>query len=101
MALMKWIVLGLLVVVALGIVALLRRRRTGRSFNAPAGSFNARATSFDAPAARRKCLKCHGTGWIGGEPERTFNFVGDGFEDKHTPATACPVCGGTGTLAAP
>jgi hypothetical protein len=46
------------------------------------------------PAPR--CLRCRGTGWLNSDPERTFTFTGDGFEDKHTPATMCPDCGGTG-----
>lgn len=43
-----------------------------------------------------RCLRCRGTGWLNRDPERTLTFTGDGFEDRHTPATVCPECGGTG-----
>jgi hypothetical protein len=54
-----------------------------------------------AAAPRIHCLPCHGTGWLGREPERTLTFTGDGFEDRHSPATMCPSCHGTGTAPAP
>jgi DnaJ-class molecular chaperone len=84
---MKWIllVLLLLLVVAAAVAAVRVLRRS------------AHAQSFELNASQRRCLKCRGTGWVGGEPERTFNFDGAGFEDRHTPKKRCPDCGGTGS----
>jgi hypothetical protein len=53
-------------------------------------------TASDGPRARAKCLRCRGTGWLDTGPERTLNFTGDGFEDRHQQATPCPDCDGTG-----
>ncbi|WP_250037096.1 hypothetical protein [Paractinoplanes maris] len=92
---MTWILLTVLLVVAALVVVVAGqagettwavRSRRGRS-----------AGQRGAP--RVQCLPCHGTGWRGGEPERTLTFIGDGFEDKHRPATLCPDCGGTGVAA--
>jgi hypothetical protein len=92
-----WILLGVLLLLVLAIAAvvvnvadralwrarsLTRRRRPDGGMRLPA----------------RRCLRCHGTGWVNREPERTFTFTGDGFEDRHSPATSCPDCGGTGTV---
>ena len=93
-----WILLGAVLLLVLAVAAVAvnvadralwtarsrRRRRTG---------------GMRLPA--RRCLTCHGTGWVNREPERTFTFTGDGFEDKHSPATLCPDCGGTGTAPVP
>ena len=76
---MKWLLLLALLVLALVVIGLMRRPRPGAG----------------APAPRR-CPRCHGTGWIGGRPERTLDFDGEGFTDRHTPATMCPACGGSG-----
>jgi hypothetical protein len=81
---MTWIVLALLLLVALGactvVIRVIRTRDMGG----------------ERPQIR--CLRCRGTGWLGGEPERTMNFTGEGFENRHTPATQCPDCGGTGVV---
>jgi hypothetical protein len=83
---MTWILLGLLLLVAFGactvVVRVMRSRAT--------------VAAGDRPATR--CLWCRGTGWMGGEPERTLNFTGEGFENRHTPATPCPRCDGTGLI---
>jgi hypothetical protein len=80
---MTWIVLALLLLVALGactvVVRVMRRRD-------------------DHEPHLVRCLPCRGSGWLGGQPERTLNFTGAGFEDRHTPATQCPTCGGTGMV---
>jgi hypothetical protein len=83
---MKWIVLVLLLLFAVAalVVAVRVIRRS-----AAAGNWQ-----VDEP--RRRCLRCRGTGWVGGEPERTLNFDGAGFENRHTPAKPCPDCDGTG-----
>jgi hypothetical protein len=82
---MTWIVLALLLLVALGactvVVRVLRTRDFGGGGSTPV-----------------RCLRCRGTGWLGGQPERTLNFTDGGFENRHTPATQCPTCGGTGTV---
>jgi len=95
---MEWLLLVILVVVVLvlGVLALM--------VNAAGGAWSA-ARSFSRRRHDRKpemrlpaprCLQCRGTGWLNRDPERTFTFTGEGFEDKHTPATMCPACGGTG-----
>jgi hypothetical protein len=90
---MTWILLGIVLLVVLGVLASRARVRRGRGgWERPASGDGA----WSALSARRRCLACHGTGWTGLEPERTFDFVGDGFEDKHSPATVCAACGGTG-----
>ena len=77
---MKWLLLVLLAVLLIaGVLATIRRR-----------------PARDQARPQVRCLKCRGTGWINQQPERTLNFVGDGFEDRHTPAMVCPACGGTG-----
>jgi hypothetical protein len=83
---MKWILLVLLLLVAAAAV-MVAVRVVRRS---------AHAESFEVSRSQRRCLTCRGTGWVGGEPERTFNFDGAGFENRHTPKKKCPDCGGTG-----
>ena len=89
---MTWFVLGALAVLLVaGLVLML----TGRSRRA-------RGRRPASPALPlRRCRRCQGTGWIGREPERTFTFTGEGFEDVHKPATVCPDCGGTGVKPSP
>ena len=85
---MKWILLAAVLLVAVVAVAAMPRTRSWLS---------SRPRAWDqAGAPPRRCLKCHGTGWLNRGPERTLNVVGEGFEDRHTPATMCPVCRGTG-----
>ncbi|MET0426797.1 MAG: hypothetical protein ABW046_23215 [Actinoplanes sp.] len=79
---MMWILIVLVLLAAAGGFALLAARRS----------------TSPAAGPRRRCVRCRGTGWIGGEPERTLNVEGDGFENRHVPATMCPACGGTGTI---
>ena len=81
---MTWILLGLLLLVALGAFTVVVRVMRSRDHDSA------------RPASR--CLQCRGTGWVGGEPERTMNFTGEGFENRHTPATQCPRCEGTGVI---
>jgi hypothetical protein len=78
---MKWFLLLAVLVVAALVVAGVLLRQAG-----PA----------TGPSARRRCARCHGTGWVGGGVERTLDFGGDGFQDRHTRATMCDACGGTG-----
>ena len=90
MATMKWFLLFVLLVILVAVVIAALRRGEAR-WPGP--------TRSDAGRSRTvKCLRCHGTGWIGREPERTLNFTGDGFEDRHAPATMCSACGGTGVI---
>ncbi|MEU4244923.1 hypothetical protein [Actinoplanes sp. NPDC026619] len=91
---MKWILLifGLLAVA--GIVAV--GWQTSEVVWASRTWRGIRSRSQPTPPVR--CLPCHGTGRRGGEPERTMNFVGGGFEDRHSPATICPDCAGTGIV---
>jgi hypothetical protein len=91
-----WIQLGVLLLLVLAVAAIVvtmtdRALWTARSLTRR----RQRNDGMRLPA--RRCLSCHGTGWVNREPERTFTFTGDGFEDKHSPATLCPDCGGTGT----
>jgi hypothetical protein len=88
---MEWLLLGAVVIVA-GLLALAVRTAGATRF-----WLNRRPRTWDHALPRRRCLQCRGTGWVNREPERTLNFVGDGFEDRHTPAIMCPSCGGTGT----
>lgn len=83
---MTWIVLALLLLVALGACTVVVRVMRSRDFGGGGGTHQVR------------CLPCRGTGWLGGEPERTLNFTGEGFENRHTPASQCPACGGTGVV---
>jgi len=87
---MKWIVLVLLLLFA--VVAVVAAVRVIRRSAAGAGN-------WQVERPRRRCLRCRGTGWIGGEPERTLNFDGAGFANRHAPATRCPDCDGTGFAA--
>jgi hypothetical protein len=91
----KWILLGVVVIVVLGVIGLVaglvnRAWWAARSL----GDRVPRPSEMELPPQR--CLRCQGTGWINRQSERTFTFTGDGFEDVHTPATVCPACGGTG-----
>jgi len=92
---MEWILLGIVLLLVLGAITL--------AVNAVSGAWSAvrfvtgrRRTEWATRLPQPRCLRCHGTGWVDREPERTFNFVGDSFEDKHSPATICPICNGTG-----
>jgi hypothetical protein len=87
---MTWILLGLLFLIVLGAGTMAVRFFRGR----PPGFDGGRAAATGGP--RPRCLRCRGTGWTGRKPERTLSFDGEGFEDRHTPATPCPDCGGTG-----
>lgn len=88
---MKWILLLLLSMLALAAaVAAIRVARRA-----------SHAESFDIDRSRRRCLRCRGTGWVGGGPERTFGFDGAGFENRPTPAAQCADCGGTGVARPP
>jgi len=94
---MEWVLLVLLVlaVVALGVVALVVNAGGGARWAAHSlARRRDREPEMRLPAPR--CLRCRGTGWLNHDPERTFTFTGDGFEDKHVPATMCPDCGGAG-----
>jgi hypothetical protein len=92
---MKWLLLALALLLLAGVAAMVINAVGDARWIA--GLLNARrARTWDRARPRPRCLQCRGTGWINREPERTFNFVGDGFEDRHTPATICPACGGTG-----
>ena len=84
---MTWILLALLLLAAIGACTVAVRVVRGRVSDAGTG-----------PRVRVKCLRCRGTGWVGGGPERTFTFTGTGFEDRHAPRTPCPDCDGTGTI---
>ncbi len=88
---MTWILLALVALLVAGLIALLVRTAGTTRF-----WFSRRPRDWDRARPRPRCLQCRGTGWTNREPERTLNFVGDGFEDRHTPATMCPSCGGTG-----
>lgn len=87
-----WILLGILAVLVLGVITLASAR--GGWWAARLRTRRSAAPAVTLPPPR--CLQCHGTGWINRDPERTFTFAGDGFEDRHHPATMCPACGGTG-----
>ncbi|MFF5082133.1 hypothetical protein ACFY36_34220 [Actinoplanes sp. NPDC000266] len=76
---MKWLLLLLLLMIIAAVVARMLLRRAGT-----------------APVTRRRCVRCHGTGWVGGGTQRTLDFDGQGFRDEHTPASMCDACGGTG-----
>lgn len=95
---MEWLLLVILVLVVLvlGVLALVVNRASGAWWAAHyfARRRRDREPEMRLPAAR--CLRCRGTGWLNRDPERTFTFTGGGFEDRHTPATMCPDCGGTG-----
>jgi hypothetical protein len=84
---MTWIVFAVLLVLAAGVVAAVVKTRF---------RWGARPPAWERAPSRPRCLKCRGTGWLNRGPERTLNVIGEGFEDRHTPATICPACGGTG-----
>jgi hypothetical protein len=90
-----WILLGVLLLLVLAVAAIVVTVTDGALWTARSVSRRRRRNDGMRLPARR-CLSCHGTGWVNREPERTFTFTGDGFEDKHSPATLCPDCGGTG-----
>lgn len=90
---MKWLLLVVLAVLALGVLTLAVnaiRSIVGRRRD-PEPEMRLRAP---------RCLRCRGTGWLNRDPERTFTFTGEGFANEHTPATMCPDCGGTGVAPA-
>lgn len=98
---MEWRLLVILVVavLVLGVLVLVIKALSGAWWTA--GSF-ARQRHDPEPEMRLpapRCLRCRGTGWLNRDAERTFTFTGDGFEDRHAPATMCPDCGGTGVAA--
>ena len=97
---MTWILLGVLLLLVLAAVAVAANVADRASWTARSLARRRRRNGGMRLPARR-CLTCHGTGWVNREPERTFTFTGDGFEDKHSPATVCPDCGGTGTVPTP
>lgn len=88
---MKWLLLIVALLLIAGVLAMI--------FNvAGAARFflRRRRPTWDSARPQLRCLPCGGTGWINREPERTLNFTGDGFEDRHEPAIVCPSCAGTG-----
>ncbi len=95
---MEWLLLGILMVVVLvlGVLALVVNAASSAWWAALSmvRGRRKRAPAMRLPIAR--CLRCRGTGWLNNDPERTFTFTGEGFADKHTPATMCPDCEGTG-----
>jgi hypothetical protein len=95
---MEWLLLVILIlaILVLGGLALMARLAGGAWWAARALTRRRgdQGPRMRLPAAR--CLRCRGTGWLNRDPERTFTFTGEGFEDKHAPATMCPDCGGTG-----
>jgi hypothetical protein len=94
---MKWILLGVLVLVVLGVLGLVVNLVSG-TWSAARGLTRrgARTPQMRLPPAR--CRECQGTGWVNRQPERTFTLSGDGFEDVHSPARPCPACDGTGVV---
>ncbi|GLY96845.1 hypothetical protein [Actinoplanes sp. NBRC 103695] len=92
---MKWLLVVVLLLLVLAAV-LLVVKVLGGVWSLARIVTTRRRNTWTTGLPQPRCLNCRGTGWIDQEPERTFNFVGDGFEDKHAPATLCPVCGGTG-----
>lgn len=97
---MEWVLLAVVVLVLIGVVAVLVGvARVGRWLIHIVGRiFGIGRHGWSVPRRQPRCLRCRGTGWLNQEPERTFNFTGDGFEDRHSPATVCPDCGGTGRV---
>src|SRR5689334_2382930 len=71
---MKWLLLLLIVLVIGGVVAAILKAIGDTRF-----FVRRRRPSWDRARPQVRCLQCRGTGWIGREPERTLNFVGDGF----------------------
>jgi len=95
---MKWLLLFALLAAVVAVAVVAWQRSEARWAG---NEWRARRRTDPRPPEKVKCLPCHGTGWRGGEPERTLNFVGDSFEDRHTPATMCSACGGTGVTPSP
>jgi hypothetical protein len=96
---MKWIVLVLLLLFVVAALVVAVRAGFGPFRGGVAGRGIRRsgaAGNWQVDEPRRRCLRCRGTGWVGGEPERTLHFDGTGFENRHTPAQPCPDCDGTG-----
>jgi hypothetical protein len=91
---MEWTLLALLVLAAAGYAAVSWHhseiRWAGKTWR------GLRSKDGRKPPPPR-CLRCHGSGRLGRDPERTMNFFGGTFEDRHTPPTRCPACAGTGT----
>jgi len=69
-----------LLLLAFGLVWLRRRGRFSWQIGRPASLV---------------CARCHGRGWLD-RTERTLTFTGDGFADRHRPASLCQDCDGTG-----
>jgi hypothetical protein len=97
---MTWILLGILLLLVLVVAAVVADTADRAWWTAPSLTRRRRDRTPGMRLPTPRCLTCHGTGWVNREPERTFTFTGDGFEDKHSPATMCPDCGGTGTAPA-
>ena len=92
---MKWLLIAVVIIVMLAVIGLF--------VNLLSGAWWTVRSIFRRPVKRSlmelpepRCLACHGTGWTNQQPERTFTFIGDSFEDVHSPATMCAVCGGSG-----
>lgn len=99
---MEWLLLVVLVVVVLvvGLLALVVNAASGAWWAARSLARRGRDREPELRLPAPRCLRCRGTGWLNRDPQRTFTFTGDGFEDKHNPATMCPDCGGTGVAQA-
>lgn len=91
---MKWLLLLFAVLLVAGLVAMAVNAMSDARIRS-----RGRTRTWDRARPQPRCLQCRGTGWLNREPERTLNFVGDGFEDRQGPATMCPACGGTGMAA--
>jgi hypothetical protein len=96
---MKWILaLGLLAAVALVVAALATIAWQTSETHWFTGTWRGLRSAKQRKPLRVRCLPCHGTGRRGREPERTMNFLGGSFEDRHGPATPCPDCRGRGVV---
>lgn len=95
---MEWRLLVILVVVVLilGVLVLVVNAASGAWWAARSFARRRRDREPEMRLPAPRCLRCRGTGWLNHDSERTFTFTGDGFEDRHAPATMCPDCGGTG-----
>ena len=90
---MRWLLIAAACVLIVGLATIIVNAAS------ESGSwFKRRNRGWQLAKFQPRCLPCQGTGWIGREPERTLNFVGDGFEDRYRPAVMCSNCGGTGRL---
>jgi len=75
-----WLLFPLLLLIVVAALAVLLSR--------------ARRNTADQP--RRRCVSCQGTGWVGGGPQRTLTFDGEGFTDRQERRSMCERCGGSG-----